>query len=101
MRILQIVPSIRFAGGVDAALAEEGWRRRTPSASIAKVDVFVRKDRPFDVVSLARGSRDTIRDDPDAPALFVASPEDMIHVKLEWFEKGAESPSGSGTTSSG
>lgn len=57
-------------------------------ASLVKVDVFVRKDRPYDGVSLSRRSRDTLRDDPDAPPLFVASAEDMVLVKLEWFEKG-------------
>ena len=54
-----------------------------------KVDIFVRKPRPFDDAQFARRTRQIIATDPDRAA-FVASPEDTILAKLEWFRLGGE-----------
>ena len=52
-----------------------------------KVDVFVLKDRPFDQSELARRSAQVIASDPERTA-YVASAEDTILAKLEWYRMG-------------
>jgi len=54
-----------------------------------KVDVFVRKKRAFDESQLARRTRQIVATDPERTA-FVASAEDTILAKLEWYRNGGE-----------
>jgi hypothetical protein len=49
-----------------------------------KVDIFIAKPRPFDQAELRRGQPLVVAHDPERVAL-VASPEDTILAKLEWF----------------
>ena len=59
-------------------------------ATAFKVDIFVFKDRKYDRAALARARRDTIdADDPDAEFM-LASPEDLVLSKLEWYRLGNE-----------
>ncbi len=53
-----------------------------------KVDMFKLRDREFSRTELSRSTR--IRVAPPDCELSVASPEDMILTKLEWFRKGGE-----------
>jgi hypothetical protein len=54
-----------------------------------KVDVFVIKDRPFDRQQLARRRPWTA--DPDSGrVLYVASPEDILLAKMEWYRLGGD-----------
>ena len=55
-------------------------------ATSYKVDVFVAKHRAFDQSGLARAHRDTLGE----RLVFVASPEDVILNKLEWYRMGNE-----------
>jgi hypothetical protein len=55
-----------------------------------KVDVFVAKERPFDRQVFARARSETLEDAPEARRFLVASPEDTILAKLEWFRAGGE-----------
>ena len=59
-------------------------------ATAFKVDVFVPKNRGFDRAALARREKRSL--DPDAPAIqvFLASPEDTVLSKLEWYRLGDE-----------
>jgi hypothetical protein len=59
-------------------------------ATSFKVDVFVAKDRGFDRAALARKEKRSI--DPEAPAvrIFLASAEDIVLSKLEWYRLGDE-----------
>jgi hypothetical protein len=59
-------------------------------ATMFKVDVFVAKRRPFDREVLRRSVRETLHDASDARPFPVASPEDTILAKLEWFRSGGE-----------
>ncbi|MCK6461998.1 MAG: hypothetical protein L6Q95_19115 [Planctomycetes bacterium] len=52
--------------------------------SMVKVDVFPVKPRPYDAHALDRRRRDRL-DDLD---VFVATPEDVILSKLEWYDMG-------------
>jgi len=54
-----------------------------------KVDVFVRRQRPFDQAQFDRRVAQVIATDPERSA-FVASAEDTVLAKLEWFRAGGE-----------
>ena len=54
-----------------------------------KVDVFVRKDRPFERSLMDRRVSATMADAPDRP-ISVVSAEDSILLKLEWYRLGGE-----------
>jgi len=59
-------------------------------ATMFKIDVFVSKDRPFDREAADRARPQTIDEAPNAPRFPVASPEDTVLAKLEWFRLGGE-----------
>lgn len=59
-------------------------------ATMFKIDIFVTKDRPFDREAARRARPDTVDDTPDAPLVPIASAEDTILAKLEWFRRGGE-----------
>ncbi len=58
-------------------------------ATMFKVDIFVSKGRPFDRAQLERRTSQVLATDPDRLA-YIASAEDTILAKLEWFRKGGE-----------
>jgi hypothetical protein len=60
-------------------------------ATMFKIDLFVSKGRPFDREAEARARPQPIGETPDAPRLPIASPEDTVLAKLEWFRRGGES----------
>lgn len=59
-------------------------------ATMFKIDVFVSKGRPFDLQAAERARHQAIGEAPDAPRFAVASPEDTVLAKLEWFRLGGE-----------
>ena len=59
-------------------------------ATMFKIDVFVSQRRPFDVEAAARARRQAIDETADAPRFPVASAEDTVLAKLEWFRRGGE-----------
>ena len=59
-------------------------------ATMFKIDVFVSKGRPFDQEAAARARDQAIDEAPNAPRFPVASPEDTVLAKLEWFRLGGE-----------
>ncbi len=54
-----------------------------------KVDIFIRKPRAFDQMQLERRRATVIATDPEE-SIYVASPEDTILAKLEWYRLGGE-----------
>ena len=54
-----------------------------------KVDVFVHKQRPFDQAQFERRADQVVATDPDRTA-YVASAEDTILTKLEWYRLGGD-----------
>jgi hypothetical protein len=54
-----------------------------------KVDVFIRKDRPFDQMQFERRVEQIIATEPEQKA-FITSAEDIILAKLEWYRLGNE-----------
>jgi hypothetical protein len=59
-------------------------------ATMFKIDVFVSKGRPFDRQAAERARSQAIDEAPDAPRFPMASPEDTVLAKLEWFRLGGE-----------
>jgi len=58
-------------------------------ATMFKVDVFVHRQRPFDQAQFERRSAQVVSTDPERTA-YVASPEDTVLAKLEWYRMGGE-----------
>ena len=57
--------------------------------TMLKVDVFVSKNRPFDLRALGR-ARDRPVGPPGSRTLPIASAEDTVLAKLEWYRRGGE-----------
>jgi len=55
-----------------------------------KIDVFAVRRRAYDRESMSRARPETLTLDPSSPPLPVASAEDTILAKLEWFRLGNE-----------
>jgi len=82
---------------VDAnAIREAVQQQRSFNAihmeTMFKVDVFARKKRPYDDAQLARRVAQIVATEPDRTA-FIASAEDTILTKLEWYRMGGETSS--------
>ncbi|OQY99429.1 MAG: hypothetical protein B6D41_01485 [Chloroflexi bacterium UTCFX4] len=54
-----------------------------------KVDIFIRKPRAFDQSQFARRVRATLSTSPERSA-YIASPEDTVLAKLEWYKIGGQ-----------
>jgi hypothetical protein len=71
------------------AIARRGSFNLIHLDTMLKVDVFVSKERPFDRAQFERRSKQAI--DPGGRfEAYVASPEDTILSKLEWYRMGNE-----------
>lgn len=80
---------------VDAEAIRDAVRRRQSFnlihlATMFKVDIFVFKGRPFDDAQFERRVRHAVSLDPERHA-YVATAEDNILAKLEWYRMGGES----------
>ncbi len=90
----------RFAQGLgnafyaDLDAIRDAIRRRSSFnlihlETMFKVDVFIPKQRPFDQVQLTRRTQQVVATDPERTA-YVASAEDIILAKLEWYQMGGQ-----------
>jgi hypothetical protein len=57
--------------------------------SMFKVDIFVPRSCTFIRMQFSRARKETLSSDPKMVA-FVASPEDILLAKLEWYRLGGE-----------
>jgi hypothetical protein len=55
--------------------------------SFFKIDLFIPEPRPFDNVQFTRARRQILAIEPEIQAM-VASPEDIVLAKLEWYRMG-------------
>ena len=53
------------------------------------MNVFVRKQRPFDQAQFERRTAQVVATDPERTA-YIASTEDTVLTKLEWYRMGGE-----------
>lgn len=59
-------------------------------STMFKIDVFVSKGRPFDRQAAERARLQAIDESPDFRSFPVATAEDTVLAKLEWFRLGGE-----------
>jgi hypothetical protein len=80
---------------VDEERAREAVRTRRSFnlihlGTMFKVDLFVARGRPFDREALRRARPEALEDAPTPRQFVVASPEDTLLAKLDWFRAGGE-----------
>jgi len=90
----QLAQALSGAFYVDAESIRDAIRHRSSFnvihlETMFKVDVFVRKQRPFDQAQFERRVAQVVATDPERMA-YVASAEDTILSKLEWYRMGGE-----------
>ena len=90
----QLAQALSDAFYVDAESIRDAIRHRSSFnvihlETMFKVDVFVRKQRPFDQAQFERRVAQVVATDPERTA-YVASPEDTVLTKLEWYLMGSE-----------
>jgi hypothetical protein len=78
---------------VDFAMVQEAIRRRTSFnlvhfESMTKIDIFVLKDRLFDLQVFERISSSGLENSLPGRQFHLASPEDITLNKLEWYRQG-------------
>jgi hypothetical protein len=75
---------------VRAAIERGGAFNAIHLATMFKVDVFVSRRREFDLETATRAQPQQVGPSPGGAVLPVASPEDTVLAKLEWFRRGGE-----------
>ncbi len=58
--------------------------------TLFKVDIFIVKNQEYDLKALERKRKDTLHDEYDSVAFYLASCEDIVISKLTWFRNGGE-----------
>lgn len=79
---------------VDAESIRDAVRHRSSFnvihlETMFKVDVFVRRQRPFDQAQFERRTDQVVATEPERTA-YIASAEDTVLTKLEWYRMGSE-----------
>lgn len=74
---------------VRAAVQRQGSFNIIHRTTIFKVDVFIKRTRPFDRSQFERREQQPLASD-EARRAYVATPEDNILAKLEWYRLGGE-----------
>jgi len=93
--VVPFVARLASAYYVDADMIDDAIRRQASFnvihlATMLKVDVFVRKARPFEEESFRRVTRRPLDEAPGARVFDITTAEDIVLHKLEWFRIGAE-----------
>ena len=95
VHVSRLVAALHHAYFVDdsrvrAAIATKRSFNLIHLASMFKVDVFVSRGRPFDASAFARVRHERFGQQPEDPGIPLASAEDVLLAKLEWFRRGGE-----------
>lgn len=53
-----------------------------------KIDIFIRKNDPYQEMVQRRKIKDTFLDNDASTEFYFSSPEDVILIKLQWYETG-------------
>lgn len=77
------------AGSIGEAIRHRGSFNVIHLETMFKVDVFVRKSRPFDQAQFGRRIQSVVANDPERTA-YIASAEDTVLTKLEWYLSGGQ-----------
>jgi hypothetical protein len=92
-----VTPLVQMLQGtfyMDAEAVNEAVHRRSSFnlihlETMFKVDIFVSKQRPFDQIQFTRRAPQIVATDPEQ-TVYIASAEDTILTKLEWYRLGGE-----------
>ena len=58
--------------------------------TMIKVDVFIVGDEPYPQQALRRRRKDTLDEDQQTVEFYLASSEDIVLIKLDWYRMGGE-----------
>lgn len=94
-KVAALVTSLSPGFYIDGDMIREAIRDHSSfnvihQSTMLKVDIFVPKDRAYDHEALRRRRADSLDDSPGARKFFVATPEDVILAKLEWYDRGGQ-----------
>ena len=78
------------AAMIRGALADRSCFNLIHLVTSFKVDIFVLKGRPYDSAALARKEKRSIDANSPDSEVYLATPEDTILAKLEWYRLGNE-----------
>ncbi len=92
-RIAPFVAKLERDYYIDADMIADAIRRRASFnvvhlATMVKVDVFIRKDQPWDVEAFSRSVRKPLDVAPGAREFDLTTAEDIILHKLGWYREG-------------
>jgi len=95
VHVSRFVAALQHAYFVDesrvrAAIAAKRSFNLIHLATMFKVDVFVSRGRSFDASAFARVRHERFGQQPEDPGIPLASAEDVLLAKLEWFRSGGE-----------
>jgi len=93
-QVLPLVQQLQDAYYISEDAAREAIRDQSSFnvihlQTMLKVDIFVRKARPFNAEAFQRARREQV-DDAGGHTLMLPSPEDILLAKLEWYRQGNE-----------
>ena len=93
--VLQFVVHLSGTYYVDTSMIRDAIQRRSSFnvihlATMMKIDLFIQKEGVFDRIASNRVQQDTLSDEPGARLFTLASPEDVVLRKLEWYKAGGE-----------
>ena len=93
--VAPLVQSLKELYYIDSDMILDAIARRSSFnlihlSTMLKIDVFVVKDRAFERHAMTRGIVDRIDDDEQSRTFVLASAEDMVVHKLDWYRKGDE-----------
>jgi hypothetical protein len=93
--VAPLVEALRKTYYVSAPMISEAVARRScfnviHTSTSFKVDVFCAKNRVYDRLAMRRARKDSIDAANPSAQFALASPEDIVLAKLEWFRLGDE-----------
>ena len=96
IRIIDVEPFVLYLQDsfyIDADSIKEAIKHRSEFSllhykTMFKVDVFIQKNRPFDLAVRSRIEEGTLTDSRDERTFWVESAEDVVLTKLEWYKMG-------------
>lgn len=96
MRIIDVEAFVLYLQDsfyLDADSIKEAIRRRSEFSllhytTMFKVDIFLPKNRPYDLAVRSRVEEGTLTDSQEDRPFIVESPEDVVLTKLEWYKMG-------------
>jgi hypothetical protein len=95
VHVARFVAALQGAYYVDAARVRAAVENRRSFnlihlATMFKVDVFVSRNRPFDLSAFQRAGTAAPGPGLESQSIPVASAEDVLLAKLEWYRRGGE-----------